>query len=63
MQLLPLYSPYLFSMLLNYEIVDNKKPDGILQLNSSFNYWITAIRFGELLIADKFVVNGKLICN
>ena len=50
-------------MLLNYEIVDNKKPDGILQLNSSLNYWITAIRFGELLIADKFVVNGKLICN
>ena len=50
-------------MLLNYEIVDNKKPDGILQLNSSLNYWITAIRFGELLIADKFAVNGKLICN
>ena len=63
MQVLPLYSPYLFSMLLNYEIVDNKKPDGILQLNSSLNYWITAIPFGELLITDKFAVNGKLICN
>ena len=47
-------------MLLNYEIVDNKKPDGILQLNLSLNYWITAIRFGELLITISLLLMANL---